>query len=196
MDQHLRSNRVTEMNRFVLFAFTGLLAFANVSIAQPPGPTAEHEVLKKDVGTWKASMKMWMGADGKTDPTAEPQVFEGTEVNRMLGDFWVLSTFKVDLGGMEFEGHATAGYDSIKKQYVGTWTDSMSPFAMQMVGTFDPETDTMTMTSKGIGMDGKEALGKMTVKYQKDGSRLMKMYEIADGKELKSMEVLYTKGND
>lgn len=178
--------------RSCLFFAVLALCSLKTADAQFVTPSPEHEVLKKDVGTWEATTKMWMGPDGSPDPSAEPSVSKGTEVNRMLGDFWLISTFKGDFGGMAFEGHSTMGYDPQKKAFVGSWTDSVSPYAMHMTGSYDASTETMTLKSKGIGMDGKETTGKMTVKYSADG-RVMTMYDIVDGKEIKTMEVSYKK---
>ncbi|MEZ6137904.1 MAG: DUF1579 domain-containing protein [Pirellulaceae bacterium] len=170
----------------------GFVSFFATSIdAQPPGTSAEHEVLKQDVGTWKATVKMWMGPDGQTDPAAEPTVSEGEEVNRMLGPFWVVSKFTGDFAGLEFEGHSLSGYDSKLKKYVGSWVDSVSPNAMHMVGTYDAKTKTLTSQTTGVGMDGQEAKGRSVLVYKDENHRTLTMYEIKDGKEIKSMEINY-----
>lgn len=169
------------------------LAPSTSAWAQFPEPSPEHKILMRDVGQWDAEITMWMGADGQADPTAEPQTSKGTENNRKLGEFWVLSTFKGEFAGMAFEGHAVNGYDPSTKKFIGSWCDSFSPNAMHMSGTYDEATETLTSMSKGIGMDGKEALGKSTMKYNGRKSRVLTMYEIKDGKELKSMEIQYTR---
>ncbi|MEZ6115588.1 MAG: DUF1579 domain-containing protein [Pirellulaceae bacterium] len=162
-----------------------------LSQAQVVEPAAEHEHLKLDVGTWKATVKMWMGADGQTDPNAEPMVSEGTEVNQMMGPFWMHSEFKGEFAGMPFEGKSVNGYDVNKKQYVGTWFDTFSPHALQMTGTFDKDSRTFTYQTRGIGMDGKPTLGKSVATYPDKDHREVKMYELKDGKELLSMQISY-----
>ncbi|RMF39036.1 MAG: DUF1579 domain-containing protein, partial [Planctomycetota bacterium] len=98
--------------------------------AQPPEPGPEYRILKKDVGRWIAKMKMWEGP-------GDPIEAEGTEINRMVGPYFVVSDFKVELNGQPFAGHGVFGYDAEKKKYVGSWIDSMSPIAMHMVGEYD-----------------------------------------------------------
>ena len=159
--------------------------------AQGPEPAPEHQILQRDVGTWEATLQFWIGADGKADPTAEPQTSTGTEVNRMLGPFWLLSEFKGEFGGLPFEGHSINGFDPQTKKFTGTWIDSMTPNPMRMSGTFDAKTQTLTSTSRGIGMDGQPATGKVVVVYDGDQSRRMTMFENIDGKEVKSMEIIY-----
>lgn len=153
--------------------------------AQFASPSPEHEVLKKDVGTWKAKMTMW---EGEGEPAMEA---EGVETNRMMGDFWIVSTFKMDFGGMPFEGHGTNGYDPKTEKFVGSWVDSTSPYAMHMTGTYDEKTSTFTFKSEGLGPDGQPTKGKSVIVYKDDDHRTFTMYDIVDGKEVKKMVVEY-----
>lgn len=163
------------------------------ALGQFPAPSEEHALLKKDVGTWKATIKMWMGPDGQADANAEPVESQGEEVNRMLGEFWCVSAFSGEFAGMKFEGHSVNGYDAKQKKYVGSWVDSISSNPMHMSGIYDPKTRTLTSDSIGIGADGEETKGKSTLVYQDDDHRLFTMYEMRDGKELKSMEITYVR---
>lgn len=172
------------------FVCTGAAATAR---GQAPEASPEHKILQRDVGRWDATLKIWMGEDGKANSSVEPLVSSGTEVNRKLGDFWVIGTFKGEFAGMPFEGHAVSGYDPLKQKYVGSWVDSVSPHAMHMSGTYDKQTETLTSTSQGIGMDGKPVTGKSTLKYVGRDTRTLTMYEIIDGNEVKSMEIVYTR---
>lgn len=115
--------------------FATLFACSNLATAQFAPTSPEHELLKRDVGTWEATTTIWMGEDGKADPSAEPAVSKGKEVNRMLGDFWLVSNFGGDFGGMSFEGHSTTGFDPQKKQFVMTMhevTDGKELKSMQI----------------------------------------------------------------
>ncbi len=182
------------MRHLTLSIVFGLCWILNgVAWGQFPEPLAAHELLKKDVGTWKATLRFWMGPDGKADPTAEPAESTGEEVNRMIGQFWVVSSFKGEFGGMPFEGHGTSGYDPKLKKYVGSWVDSVSPFSTHMLGTYDEKTKTLTSSSVGVGMDGEEVKGKSEVIYIDDDHRRMVMYDLQDGKEVKSMEIEYVR---
>ena len=153
-------------------------------------PSEEHKILKHDVGDWDCEMKLWEA------PGSEPLVTKGTEVNKMLGDFWVLSEFKADFGGQPFEGRAVMGYDPAKKKYIGTWFDSMNPYMSHMEGTYDASTKTMTMMMRGTGPDGKPTRGKNVV-VSKDGgkTRFFTMYQAMPGSEemVKVMEITYKK---
>jgi len=99
-----------------LFAFATAMAFVAVSAhAQPPAsevpkapksdkaappagqmpaakPGPEHEILKKSVGTWDATVEeMAPGAPAKTS--------KGTETAKLVGGLWLVSDFKSEMAG-------------------------------------------------------------------------------------------------
>lgn len=156
-----------------------------------PQPTAEHEILKQDVGTWDAKVTMH-------DDTDEGSVSNGVETNNMLGGFWVHSTFKGDFGGMTFEGVSMLGYDATQQRYVGTWIDSMTPNPMKMTGTYDAEKKTMTMATKSTGPGGEPIEGKSILVYESDDKRTMTMFEklAGSGEFKKTMTIEYTRKAD
>src|SRR5439155_18730659 len=93
--------------------------------AQPPSPKPgpEHEHLKKMEGTWDAVIRAGEGES------------KGTMVYKMeLGGFWLVSDFKAEFGGQPFRGRGVDGYDPVKKKYVSSWVDSMSPMLLVFEG--------------------------------------------------------------
>ena len=151
-------------------------------------PTKEHELLKKDVGTWKAACKMW------EIPGQPPMEFEGVETNRLLGGFWVISEFKGSMPGMTYEGSGSFGYDPESKKYVGTWVSNIEATMSRMQGTYDEKTKTLTMVSQKMndGQGGK-IQSKNVVVYQDENTRVMTMYLMQGGNEKKQLEIIYTK---
>jgi hypothetical protein len=149
------------------------LALAAPALAQGPPmpqPGPEHELLKKDVGTWDATVEMTMA------PGAAPTVSKGTEVVTMLGGFWQLSEFKSELMGQPFEGRGTVGFDPAKKKYVGTWVDTMTPGYATVEGTYDAATKTLTATMDGPGPTGERVQMKETTEWKADGTRVFTMH--------------------
>ena len=144
----------------------------SLALAQPamPQPGPEHEMLKKDVGTWDATVEMFM------DPGGAPGVSKGTETVSMLGGFWQVSEFKSEMMGQPFEGRGAMGYDPAKKKYVGTWVDSMTPGYYTTEGTYDPATKTLTATMEGPGPDGAIAKTKETTEWKDADTRVFTMY--------------------
>jgi hypothetical protein len=156
-------------------------------------PTAEHKILAADEGTWDATVKTFMGGPG-----SEPMVSKGTEVNTVMpGGLWVLSRFQGEFGGAAFEGRGQFGYDTLKKKYVGTWLDSMSPTLSVLEGSYDPKTKTMTYVGDGVDPNSKTKYTQRMVTTSKDdGSRVFTLYMKSDatgGNEVKFMEISYTK---
>jgi hypothetical protein len=158
-----------------------------------PRPTAEHKIVTADEGTWDANVKSYMGG-----PDAEPMISKGQEVNTVLsGGLWLLSRFQGDIGGMKFEGQGQFGYDTLKKKYVGTWIDSMSPTISILEGTYDPKTRTMTYVGDGVDAVTKSKYTqKMVTTVKDDNTRVFSLYMKFDetgGKEAKVIEITYTK---
>ena len=126
-----------------------VFATSATAMAQFPEPSKEHGVLKMEDGNWDAEITMFQGPAGPYDP---PQKSKGSESNKMLGGFWLVSEFKGSFEGMKFTGYGQFGYDAKKKKYVGSWIDSFSPNATHMIGTYDASKKTMTYETTGVGM--------------------------------------------
>lgn len=160
-----------------------VLTFCSAAFAQfdPPGP--EYDIYKKDIGKWECKMTDMQG-----------QVTEGTETSKMLGGYWMLTDFQGKLFGSDFKGHGIYGYDQTKKQYVGTWCDSLGPIQMQLTGQYDKETETLTLSGEALGMDMKPATYTMATCY-KDSKRVMTMFvqPKAGGDKMKLFQIEYSK---
>jgi len=153
-----------------------------------PGPTKEHEILKKAVGTWDATSKMW------SQPGAEPTVSKGTEKNELLaGGMWLVSRFEGDMDGMPFTGMGTFGYDPVEKKYIATWIDSMSPHMMTMKGDYDAATKTSTSFGESRAPEtGEKITYKMISRSIDDDTRVFEMYMPGEnGEYWKMMEIEY-----
>ena len=158
-----------------------------------PKPTAEHKILAADEGTWDATIKSFLAG-----PDAEPTVSKGVEVNTVMpGGLWVLSTFRGDFGGVAFEGHGQFGYDPLKKKYVGSWIDSMSPSLSVLEGSYDAQTRTMTLVGDGVDPGTKaKYTQKMVTTSKDDDTRVFTLYmkfDAAGDDEIKFMEITYRK---
>jgi hypothetical protein len=156
-----------------------------------PQPTAQHKLLAKDVGTWDASVKFWMGG-----PDSAPSESKGVETNTMLGGFWLISEFKGEFGGQPFEGRGQMGYDTNKNKYVVSWVDTMSSQIMLLEGDLDEKSHVLTMTGSGKGPDGKPYEAKEVSEHKGDDTRVFTMYMKSDetkGEMAKVMEITYTR---
>lgn len=113
---------------------------AEAQTPRPVRPRPEHEFLKRFVGEWECTTETSFGA-GKSLTT------KGTMSGQMIGKFWVVIDRKADIGGFAYHGRATYGFDSRKKKYVGTWTDSMAPILWHYEGEADG--DSLAVESEG-----------------------------------------------
>jgi hypothetical protein len=179
----------------LLFAL-GAPALAQQQKAKPaaeapglPKPTAEHEMLKQDVGTWDAVVEFFPA------PGAPAVASKAVETSRLgPGGLWVVTDFKGEFAGAPFEGHGTTGYDAAKKKYVGTWVDSMTTGLSSTESTYDPKTRTFSGWMTGTDPAGKPVRSRETAEWRPDGTRVFTMYDKApDGKEFVTMRITYTR---
>lgn len=150
-----------------------------------PKPGPDQEIFRSDAGVWDAKVEVMM----------PPMASVGTETNTLgCGGLCLITDFKGDFGGMPFEGHGTTVYDSLKKKYVGTWTDSMSTGLSIGESTWDAKARTMSGWMEGVDMTGKVARTKSVVEYKDGGTRVFTMYGPGpDGKEAPAMRITYVK---
>lgn len=103
---------------------------AEPEIPRAVRPRPEHEFLKRFVGEWECTTEAFFGP-GKSATT------KGTMTAHMIGNFWVVIDRKANVAGLAYHGRATYGYDSRRKKYIGTFTDSMAPILWQYEGEAD-----------------------------------------------------------
>ena len=138
---------------------------------EAPKTGSEHELLKKQVGTWDTTMK------------AGGMEFKGTVMYKMeLGGLWLVGSMESDLGGQKFFGKSLDTYDAKKKKFVGVWIDSMGTAPLIMEGTLDPVKKSMTMLGEGPGMDGKITKWKSVTEISDNDTVVMSMF-VGDEKE-------------
>jgi hypothetical protein len=155
-----------------------------------PGP-AHQRMIKAFSGKWNAECTMW-------EPGKPPQTSQGSMTNMpMLGDRYIHHMFKGSMMGMPFEGAGTMGYDNAQKKYVGTWMDSMGTSTMVMTGDYNEAKKQYTMTGE---MPDCSKEGMPMAKYKEvitvtdDDHHAMEMWGPGpDGKEMKMMEIKYTR---
>jgi hypothetical protein len=170
-----------------------LAALAAAGFAQEhkdyPKPGREHAMLKQTFeGEWDAVAKHF--GDAKTE-----QCFGKETVKSAYGGFWLVIDYSGDMEGKPFTGHGTLGYDPMKKKYVMTWVDSMTPFAMVTEGEADAQGKTFTFTGEGYCPDlGKTAKFREVMEIQDSNHRTLAFYRAdKDGHEKKMGEIFYTR---
>jgi Protein of unknown function (DUF1579) len=158
-------------------------AQASQQAPEVPKPGPEHDLLKKDVGVWDASVEL-------TGPDGQMTTSKGTETVSMIG-FWQVAQFKGQMMGQPFEGLGTVTYDPTKKKYVGTWIDSMTPGYSTVESEYDGKS--MSGTMEGPDMSGKIVKMREMAEWKDDNTRVFTMYgpKSAEGKEAVTMRITY-----
>jgi hypothetical protein len=112
----------------------------------------------------------------------------------VLGGRYLKSTFKGNMMGMPFEGMGLDGYDNATKEYISIWTDNMGTGIMYMKGKWDDDSKTVVYLGNVVNpMTGKEEKSKTVFKKTDDDHMLMTSYMFAGDKEVKQMEIEYSR---
>ena len=150
--------------------------------------TKEHEALKRYVGEWDVVTKFWM------DPTAPPREGKATATAKlMFGGLFLEENFSSEWMGQPFEGRHILSCDTIDKEYVGVWFDSFAPIMSISRGAEKDGVVTKT------GMNPDWASGKKVKSWTKqhwvnDDQFMLRFFKNGpDGKELMTMELVYTR---
>jgi Protein of unknown function (DUF1579) len=160
---------------------------AMMEMMQKAGTPGEaHKKLDAVVGTFDATVKMWM------DPSKPPDVSTGVSENKwVLGDRFVEMQYTGTFMGQPFTGIGYQGYDNTTKKYVGTWMDSASTGMMMSTGGMTG--NTMTTTAMVADpMTGKMCKITDKVVVTDNDHHMMEMWgPDPTGKNYKMMEITY-----
>lgn len=159
------------------------------AMAKYATPSPQHKMLTSMAGTWSVAGKFWM------DPSKPPTESTGTSEVKAMGDLWVTEDFKGEFMGKPFSGHGIDGYDLTKNKFVGTWVDTMGSYIMNAEGTADASGKVITRTANDFDpMTGKTGTVKEVMKIDSDKQHTLSMFKTGpDGKEMKMMELVYTR---
>ena len=159
---------------------------------QAPGPTVEHEKLKPFEGTFRATVKIWMGP-------GDPMESTGTMINRWhLTGLYLNQDYvgdRVDGPFPNFCGKGYWGFNTTSKQFEGFWIDNAST-AMQMeTGSVNDAGNVWTMVSTVVCPETNNNLTKRSVITLIDDNQhsMESFFAGEDGNEMKCMEIAYTR---
>jgi len=156
--------------------------------ASTPGPN--HEKLTSLAGEWTFKNKMWM------KPSEPPTESTGSvNYKELLGGWFIQGEYRGDMMGMAFAGIGIMGYDNNNQQFQSSWIDNFGTAIMFMTGSYDASSGSITF--KGEVDDpmkpGTKVKVREVVRIDSPDSHTMEMYETRDGKETKTMEIVYTR---
>jgi len=172
----------------LLPVFCSLALAVPLAAQQPemPKPGPEHQRLAKEVGTWDAVIE--------STGMGKPEKSKGENETKPMGGFWFVDAFAGSFAGAPFLGHGVIGYDPVKKKYVQSWCDSMSPMLMMFEGTFDKDGKVLTMTGSGPSTGGKTVAMRTVTTWKDDNTKVFELFETGpDGKEMRMLTITYTR---
>ncbi len=152
-------------------------------------PGAPHEALASTTGSYDLKIKSWHEPGG---PAMEET---GTATRTMGLDGRVLmEEIVASMMGMTFTGHGMTGYDNVSGKYWSTWTDSMSTGLMVSEGTCDAKNSCSFTGSWNDPITKGPVTMRMTSRWTSPTTQIFEMHGPGrDGKEMKMMEMTYTK---
>ncbi len=153
-------------------------------------PGEMHKLLEPLVGEWTA-VSTFVAAPG-----APPVESKGTcKRTSILGGRFIQEEFKGDFMGMPMEGLGFYGHDNVKKKYVSAWMDTMTSPIMTSLGTIDDSKKVITFTGDyDDPATGKVKKNRSIFKIESKEKNSWTMFDTTpDGKEFKTMEIVYTR---
>jgi len=152
-------------------------------------PGEEHAGLAEHTGKWKATVKSWM------DPSAEPQVTEGSFHRELILDGRVLEEhFEGSFEDQTFVGYGLTGYDNVTQRWWSTWNDNMSTGLIVMWGEWDEKEEAIVYHGQGPDpMTGTMVENKIIVRHPEEDKEIMEMYDMRSGEPVKTMEIVSTR---
>jgi hypothetical protein len=158
-----------------------------------------HKLLGSLAGSWTDTVKMWMNPD----PSASPTQSSGTAIRKpIMGGRYFQTDFtgKFPMPGpdgkmkdVDFKGMSIEGYDNVKKKFFATWIDSMGTGTLLMEGDYDPAEKAFTYTAEEEMMPGVKMKVREVVKILDANHHTLEWFEERGGKEVKTMEIDYTR---
>jgi len=152
-------------------------------------PGAAHKRLAESAGSYALAIRSWHEPGG---PAMEET---GTATRRMIMDGRVLvEEVKSSMMGMPFVGQGLVGFDNVIGKYWSTWMDTMGTGLMVSQGTCDASHACTFTGSWNDPIKKGPIQARMTSRWINPTTEVFEMYAPGrDGKEMKMMEITYTK---
>ena len=152
-------------------------------------PGAAHAQLAKMEGTYDLSVKSWEA------PGAPPTIEKGTATRKMIfGGRVMVESVDSTMHGQAWQGHGMNGYDNVSGKHWSTWNDSMSTGVMLSEGSCDDKGACEFKGSWNDAVTKGKINARMTTRWTDENTEVFEMYTPGkDGKEMKMMEITYTR---
>jgi Protein of unknown function (DUF1579) len=152
-------------------------------------PGAEHKWLASAAGNYTVVSRNWSA------PDAKPSEDKGTAKRSMVLDGRVMvEEFTGAMTGAPFRGQGMMGFDNVSGKYWSTWLDSMSTGLFVSEGTCDAKHACTFAGSWNDPITRKPRQARIVTRWSSPTTEAFEMWmKDKQGKEYKSMEMIYTK---
>lgn len=152
-------------------------------------PGKEHAALKKLEGTYEVAVKMWMAPD-----KAPMESKASAEFKIVMNGRYLKQEYKGEMMGKPFIGVGYLGYDRTLDKYTNVWIDDASTQMMGGLGMSKDGGKTIEFTSeRGDPMTNQAVKVRYVQALDGDDKIVFTMYETHGEKEIKGMELTYTR---
>ncbi len=152
-------------------------------------PGEPHKLFASLAGSWETKTKEWM------EPGKPPTESTGSaEMKMLLDGRFLYQEFNGNMMGQPFSGVGIDGYDNLRKRYVSTWIDTIGTGIFQMEGMASADGKTITLKGQHAELGGGQMTHRAVWKIVDSNTQTFDMYGTHHGgKEMKMMEITYTK---
>jgi len=152
-------------------------------------PGNPHKLMADEVGTWNCDMTFWSEPNGKAEKATST-----ANIKMILGGRYQEANYQGTMMGQPFEGKSTLAYNNASKEYTTTFIDNMGTGMMVAVGTYDEKTKSMELKGDMVNpLNGKKTPYREVYTIVDPKTRKMEMYDVKNGSEYKSMEIVMKK---
>lgn len=152
-------------------------------------PGAAHAALAAMQGSYDLSITSWEA------PGQPPVTEKGSATRKMMLDGRVMvEDMHSSMHGQPFNGHGMYGYDNVSGKHWSTWNDSMSTGVMVSEGSCDTKGACTFNGSWNDPITKGRTNARMTSRWTNPRTEIFEMFGPGtDGKEMKMMEITYTR---
>ncbi|WP_264535624.1 DUF1579 domain-containing protein [Flavobacterium sp. N1736] len=152
-------------------------------------PGSAHKLMANETGTWNCDMTFW------SEPNGKPQKANSTAIIKMiLGGRYQETNYSGTMMGQSFQGKSTLAYNNANKEYTTTFIDNMGTGMLVATGKFDDKNKSMELKGDMINpLNGKKTPYREIYTIVDATTRKMEMFDVKNGEEFKSMEIIMKK---
>ncbi|MRX69301.1 Protein of unknown function [Flavobacterium resistens] len=152
-------------------------------------PGEPHKLMMEEVGTWTCDMTFWYEPNGKPEKATSIAT-----VKMLFGGRYQETDYKGTIMGAPFEGKGTLAYNNATKEFTNTFIDNMGTGMMVAYGKYDESTKTIELKGETVDpVKGKKTPYREVYTIVDPTTRKFEMYDMKNGAEYKSMEIISKK---